>query len=45
MKTAKKTKEKWVGKQRRKEDETRTNSEDGKNNDRKNDKRVFENCF
>ena len=40
MKTAKKIKEKLFGKQNRKEDETKVNQEDGKINDRKNDKRV-----
>ena len=35
-----KTKEKWFGKQNRKVDETKMNYEGGKNNDRKNDKRV-----
>ena len=41
MKTAKKTKEKWFGKQNRKEDETKLNEEGGENND-ENDKK---NCF
>ena len=40
-KTAKKTKEKWFGKQNRKEDVTKLNEEGGENND-KNDKK---NCF
>ena len=35
MKTAKKTKEKWFGKQNRKEDETKVNLEDGENIGRK----------
>ena len=34
-------KEKWFGKQNRKEDETKMNYEGGKNNDRKIDKRVW----
>ena len=36
-----KIKEKWFGKQNKKEDEAKMNYEGGKNNDRKNDKRVW----
>ena len=41
MKAAKKTKEKWFGKQNRKEDETKLNEEGGENNDESDKK----NCF
>ena len=40
MKTAKKIKEKWLGKQNRKEDETTLNKEGNENND-ENDKKNF----
>ena len=41
MKMAKKTKEKWFGKQNTKEDETKLNKEGGENNDENDEK----NCF
>ena len=44
MKTAKKTKEKWLGKQNRNKDETTLNKEGGENND-ENEKKSLKMIF